>query len=217
MKLFMVATDTEGQLVISFPIFVQNFNKMPLTLYEIESVKVPIEDQNFQADSCSEVKIAKLYIAINKTYYNPLRIQELGICKQIRYTYYCEELFLVKHKAKHSCERTIFYKLDKDTIKRKYHYRYLYNTTVIPSVLDGGTQIVLANMGNNKKLFLVNKWSLTYYKIKLVKVATDTEAQLVISSNYHISHILILFSHNKMVKGENCRFIFIANNHLENH
>ena len=73
------------------------------------------------------------------------------MCKQIRYTYYCEELFLVKHKTKHSCESTIFYKLDKDTIKRNFHFRYFYNTTVIPSVLDGATQIVLANMVNKKK------------------------------------------------------------------
>ena len=40
------------------------------------------------------------------------------MCKQIRCTYYCEELFLVKHKTKHSCESVIFYKSDKDTIKR---------------------------------------------------------------------------------------------------
>ena len=82
------------------------------------------------------------------------------MCKQIRYTYYCEELFLVKHKTKHSCESAIFYKLDKDTIKRNCHFKYFYNTTVIPSVLDGGTQIILANMVNNKKLVCNNSFNL---------------------------------------------------------
>ena len=66
--------------------------------------------------------------------------------------YYCEELFLVKHKTKHSCESAIFYNLDENTIKRNCHFRYFYNTTVIPHILDGCTQIVLANMVNNKKL-----------------------------------------------------------------
>ena len=61
----------------------------------------------------------------------------------MRYSYYCEELFLVKHKTKHSCEDAIFYKLDKDTIKRNCHFRYFYNSAVTPSVLDGGSQIVL--------------------------------------------------------------------------
>ena len=41
---------------------------MSLTLYEIESVKVPIEDQNYQANSYSEMYITKPYIAINKDY-----------------------------------------------------------------------------------------------------------------------------------------------------
>ena len=45
---------------------------MPLTLYEIETGKVPIEDQN-QADSYPEEKITKPYIAVNKDYYIQLR------------------------------------------------------------------------------------------------------------------------------------------------
>ena len=70
---------------------------MPLT-YEIKTVKVPIEDQNYQADSYPEVKITKPYIVINKDYYIQLRLQELRMCKQTRYIYYCGELFLVNHK-----------------------------------------------------------------------------------------------------------------------
>ena len=137
-----------------------NFKKMPLTLYEVETVKVSIEDQNYQADSYPEVKITKLYIAINKDYYIQLRIQELRMCKWIRYTHYCEELFLIKHKTKHSCESAIFCKLDKDTIKRNCHFRCFYNTTVIPSILYGGTHIVLAHMVNNKKLVCSDSFNL---------------------------------------------------------
>ena len=66
-----------SETALTFPIFVQNFNKMPLTLYEIETVNVPIDDQNYQADSYSEVKITKSYIAINKDYNVQLRIKEL--------------------------------------------------------------------------------------------------------------------------------------------
>ena len=106
------------------------------------------------------MKITKPYIAFNKDYYIQLRIQELRMCKQIRYTYYCEELFLVKHKTKHNFESAIFYKWDKNTINRNCYLRYFYNTTVIPSVLDGGTQIVLANMVNNKKLVCSDSFNL---------------------------------------------------------
>ena len=40
-------------------------------------VKVPIPDKNTEADSYSEVKYSKPYLAINEDYYIQLRIQEL--------------------------------------------------------------------------------------------------------------------------------------------
>ena len=77
----------------------------------------------------------------------------------IRYSYYCEGLFLVKHKTKHSCENAIFYKQDKDTIERNCHFRY-FIIQQQSKVLDGGTQIVLANMVNNKKLVCSDSFNL---------------------------------------------------------
>ena len=74
------------------------------------------------------------------------------MCKQIRHTYYCEELFLVKHKSKYSCESAIFYKLSKEVVYSVCTFDYYYNTTVTPSVLDGGTCILLANMLSPKRL-----------------------------------------------------------------
>ena len=76
------------------------------------------------------------------------------MCKQIRHTYYCEELFLVKHKSKHSCESAIFYKLTPSVVYSvcTFDYYYYYNTTVTPSVLDGGTHILLANMLSPERL-----------------------------------------------------------------
>ena len=152
MKLVTFAVDKEGDLIVVFPTFVQSYNKRPLSLYEIQTAKVPILDQNTQADSYIEVHISKPYIAINNDYYIQIRIQELRMCKMIHLTYFCEELFLVKHKTKHSCESAIFYKLDSKVIKENCNFKYFYNETVIPSVLDRGSQIVLASIINKKKL-----------------------------------------------------------------
>ena len=74
------------------------------------------------------------------------------MCKQIRHTYYCEELFLVKHKSKHSCESAIFYNLTYSVVYSVCQFQYYYNITVIPSVLDGGSHILLANMLSPKRL-----------------------------------------------------------------
>ena len=152
MKLVTFNIDKNLNLIITFPILIQSFHRRPLTLYEIETVKVPINDDNEQADSYSQVTITKPYIAINKEYYIQLEITELRMCKNIGKIFYCEELFLVKHKSKHSCASVIFYKLPPALINSNCQFKYFYNTSVIPSVLDGGSQIVLANMINKKKL-----------------------------------------------------------------
>ena len=116
MKLAMLGLDSDGSMVVAFPVFVKDHASEPKTLYEIEMVKVSIPDKNQEADSYSEVKYSKPYLAINDDYYIQLRIQELQMCKQIRHTYYCEELFLIKHKTKHSCESAIFYNLTADVV-----------------------------------------------------------------------------------------------------
>ena len=152
MKLATFGVDTEGNMIVAFPVFVKDHTSEPKTLYEIETVEVPIPDLNKAADSYSEVKYSKPYKAINHDYYIQLRIQELRMCKQIRHTYYCEELFLVKYKSKHSCESAIFYNLTSKVVYSVCEFDYYYNTTVTPSVLDGGSHILLANMLSPKRL-----------------------------------------------------------------
>ena len=123
-----------------------------MTLCQLETVNVPIKDRNEEADSYTEVTVTKPYIASNRDYYIQLVLPELVMCKKIRRTHYCEELFLVKHKTKHSCESAIFHNLTRDTSLQNCEFKYFYNTTVLPSVLDGGFHILLANMLNDKRL-----------------------------------------------------------------
>ena len=74
------------------------------------------------------------------------------MCKQIRHIYYCEELFLIKHKTKHSCESAIFYNLTVDVVYSVCQFDYFYNMKIPSSILDGGSNILLANMLSPKKL-----------------------------------------------------------------
>ena len=152
MRLVTFGIDEDDRLVVCFPIFVKDFSRKSMTLYQIETVPVPILDTNEEANSYSQAVINKPYIATNNDYYIQLEIEELFMCKQIKHIYFCEELFLVKHKTKHSCESALFYNLESAFVKQNCQFKYFYNTTVIPSVLDGGSEIVLANMLNEKRL-----------------------------------------------------------------
>ena len=59
------------------------------------------------------------------------------MCKKIGYEFYCEELFVVKHKSKYSCESMIYFNLGSNSIKENCNFVYHFNKTNIkPTVLD---------------------------------------------------------------------------------
>ena len=62
----------------------------------METIPVPIVDENKQTQSYTYLKIKKPYIALNSETYISLRMQELTACKRIGYEFYCEELFCGK-------------------------------------------------------------------------------------------------------------------------
>ena len=153
MKLVTFSIDRETHsLIISFPVFVKDFHPPPLKLYEVDTVAVPIPDRNNKADSYTKVCINKPYLAAGDDYYIQLKMTELVMCKSIRHTYYCEELFVVKHKSHHSCASAIFYDLGPEEVVLKCQFDYIYNTTMPPTVLDGGQSLLLANFHGPQSL-----------------------------------------------------------------
>ena len=103
----------------------------------MKTVSVPIVDENKQAQSCTYLKINKPYKASNSEMYISLKTQQQATCKRIGYEFYCEELFVVKHKTKHSCEIAIYFDLDAKVLKENCEFQYYCNITEVkPAVLD---------------------------------------------------------------------------------
>ena len=94
-KLVMFGIDQYRNLIIQFPVFVQPYTQKPLTLYQVETIPVPILDMNKGADSYTWIRIDKPYTALNPDTYISICSEELRTCKRIGYEYYCEELFVV--------------------------------------------------------------------------------------------------------------------------
>ena len=141
MKLVTFGIDNQGNLIVQFPVFVQPYTQKRLIMYQIETVPVPILDKNEQVHSYTELKIEKLYTALNEEMYITLSTQELKMCKKIRYEYYCEELFVIKSKTRYNCASAIYFNLESDVIKANCEFQYYFNKTDIkPTVLDGGLQ-----------------------------------------------------------------------------
>ena len=113
---------------------------------------MPILDANEKAQSYTQLKVEKPYIAVNKETCISLSPQELNTCKRIGYEHFCEELFVVKSKHKHSCASAVYFNLEEE-IKQNCEFRFYFNKTdILPSILDGGHQIVLVNWPNYKRI-----------------------------------------------------------------
>ena len=82
-KLATFGIDRTKSLVVAFPILIKPIKAKHLTLYEIETVPVPVTDTDTAAGIYSEVQISKPYIATTDNHYIQLRIQELCMCKNI--------------------------------------------------------------------------------------------------------------------------------------
>ena len=116
-------------------------------------VLVPIIDQNKQANSYKHLQIDRPYLALNSETYISIRQQEFRTCKRIGYEFHCEELFVVRHKSKYSCEHFIYFDLSLYIIKENCKFIFYFNKTDITlTVLDGGNEIILANWPDDKHI-----------------------------------------------------------------
>ena len=153
MQLVTVGINKDKNLIVQFPVFIQPYTQQPLILYQIETVPVPIIDQNTQAQSYMHLQVNKPYIALNSETYISIRQPELRTCKRIGYEFYCEELFIVKQKSRYTCESMIYFNLDAETIKEKSKFEFYYNKTdITPTALDGGNEIILTNWPKDKHI-----------------------------------------------------------------
>ena len=80
MKLVTFGIDRKSNLIIQFPVSVQPYTQQPLILYQLDTVPVPIVDKNTKANSYTELRIKKLYIALNTETYINMQHQELATC-----------------------------------------------------------------------------------------------------------------------------------------
>ena len=72
MKLVTLGIDYQKNLIIQFPVFIQLYTQTKLTLYQVETVPVPILDNGNKVQSYTQLKVEKPYIAPNDETYHHL-------------------------------------------------------------------------------------------------------------------------------------------------
>ena len=111
-------------LIIQVPVFIQTYTQQPLTLYQIETARVPVIDQNREVHFHTHIQVDRPYMALNSETYITIRQQDLRTCKRKGYEFYCKQLYMVKHKSKCNCESMIHFDLDSEIIKENYQFHF---------------------------------------------------------------------------------------------
>ena len=68
-QLVTFSINSNMNLVIQFPVFIQPYMQKPLILYQLDTAPVPILDQNTKAQSYTHLRNKKPYIALNSETY----------------------------------------------------------------------------------------------------------------------------------------------------
>ena len=86
MQLVTFGIDSDMNLVIQFPVFIQPYMQKPLMLYQLETVPVSVLDLNMKAQSYPTFENQKaLYSFKFRDIYFHLDQEELRSCKKIGY------------------------------------------------------------------------------------------------------------------------------------
>ena len=186
MKLITFGIDKDKNLIVQFPVFTQPYAQQVLILYQIETVPLPIIDQNTQAYSYTHPQVDRPYIALNSETCITIRHQELRKCKRTGYEFYSKEPFVVKQKSRYSRESAIYFDLDPGNKKQNCKFDFNYNISgIISTVLDGGNEIILANWPNDKHIICsVNNY------IPITSTVLDGGHEIILANSPNDKHII---------------------------
>ena len=73
MQLVTFSIDKNKNLIVQFPVFIQPYTQQPLMLHQLETMPVPILDQNDNGHSYTHLQIKKPNIVLNSETYISLR------------------------------------------------------------------------------------------------------------------------------------------------
>ena len=98
-------TNTIDDLLLQLPILIKLKVQVPMSLFSIETVPVPLDVETYIGDKreYTQIILETKYIALTDNNYLPLTQVQMSLCSKIGYTYYCEYAHLLKKHTEHTC------------------------------------------------------------------------------------------------------------------
>ena len=120
-------TNTIYDLLLQLPILIKLKVQVPMSLFSIETVPVPLDAETYIGDKgeYTQIILETEYIALTDNNYVPLTQVQISLCGKIGYTYYCEYTHPLK-----KCTETIV----------------TFDNTPESKILDASNILILSNL-----------------------------------------------------------------------
>ena len=143
-------TNTIDDLLLQLPILIKLKVQIPMSLFSIETVPVPLDAETYLGEKREYTQIIPEteYIALTDNNYIPLIQVQISLCAKIGYTYYCEYAHLLKKRTEHTCMSAIYYDQESKIKANQCKTIVTFDNTLESKILDIGNILILSNLQN---------------------------------------------------------------------
>ena len=133
-------TNTIDDLLLQLPILIKLKVQVPMPLFSIETLPVPLDTETYIGDKreYTQIILETKYIALTHNNYVPLTQVQISLCAKIGYMYYCEYAHLLKKCTKHTCMSTIYYGQESKIKANQCKTIVTFDNTLESKILDAG-------------------------------------------------------------------------------
>ena len=141
-------TNTIDDLHLQLPILIKLKVQIPMSLFSIETVPVPLDAETYLGEKREYTQIIPEteYIALTDNNYVPLTQVQISLCAKIGYTYYCEYAHLLKKCTEHTCMSAIYYDQESEIKANQCKIIVTFDKTLELKILDAGNILILSNL-----------------------------------------------------------------------
>ena len=184
-------TNTTDDSILQLPILIKLKVQVPMSLYSMETVPVPLDAETYTGDKQEYTQILSKteYIALTESNYVPLMQAQISLCAKIGYMYYCEYAHLLKKCTEHTCMSAIYYDQSSDIKADKCKSIVMFGTLPESKILDAGDNLILSSL--QKSWTIVCKdvdrtFELEYSTYCILNISKLCECSLM-AANYLLS------------------------------
>ena len=141
-------TNTIDNLLLQLPILIKLKVQVPMLLFSIETVPVPLDAETYIGDKreYTQIILETEYIAFTDNNYLLLTQVQKSLCAKIGYTYYCEYAHLLKKCTEHTCMLAIYYDHESKIKAYKCKTIVTFDNILESKILDASNILILLNL-----------------------------------------------------------------------